>query len=135
MSGGGFQLPPLLDARPTPLARVQYPFDRLPHEEGRWPLCGAFSVSWSAREREENGIKRTWAKYPPTPGFENGGDLDFAKDGASWCVTALSVWPGRLGTLHVRCQHCDVTVDLTTAGRADDPKLVRLPCWWGRAKG
>jgi hypothetical protein len=118
---------------PRPLLACQ--IDRLPHEEGRWPVRGAFSISWSARTRVENGVARTGPAHPATPGFENGTDLDLARDAASWCTASCPPWPGKLGMLHLRCQHCDVTVDLTTAGRADDPKLVRLPCWWGRAKG
>lgn len=66
-------------------------------------------------------------KCRPNPAFPNGVDLDLANDRPA-CQTDLP-WPAkRIGHYHVTCDICGCTALITTAGRPDDPRSVRLPC-------
>jgi hypothetical protein len=66
-------------------------------------------------------------KNKPDPDFPEGRDLDSAGDRKS-CQTALP-WPARrIGYYYVACDVCGTNALITTAGRSDDPRSVRLPC-------
>jgi len=63
------------------------------------------------------------------PNYPNGVVIDITKGGTPFCETALSPYPTpRCGWFFVRCRGCGQTALITTAGRVDDPRRVRLPC-------
>lgn len=66
-------------------------------------------------------------RCPPNPEYPDGIDVDAAGD-ASACVADLPYPAKRIGTYIVKCQRCGISIGLTTAGRPDDPKSVRVPC-------
>ena len=63
----------------------------------------------------------------PDPEFPHGVDLDFT-EGAQSCMTELPYPAPRCGYFHVTCDICGMEVLVTTAGRPDDPRSVKLPC-------
>lgn len=116
--------------RPPELA----PKAKLPHAEGRWQVIpGRLSVAWRKRARVENGVARTTPGVAPDPAFPEGVDIDLSEGHPRTCAARLPHYAGLLGMYEVRCMVCDLSVAITSAGRADDPRLIRVPCWWGRA--
>jgi hypothetical protein len=68
------------------------------------------------------------AQCAPNPAYPNGIDLDLT-DGAKVACLADLPYPAECcGVLIVRCQKCGSGHAITTAGRTDDPKSVKLPC-------
>lgn len=69
------------------------------------------------------------AKNPPDPNYPDGKDID-ASDGAEkTCVGELPKTRERwCGCWHVVCRRCGYSAVVTTAGRPDDPRLLKLPC-------
>jgi hypothetical protein len=78
------------------------------------------SVKWIDRFREP--------KQPPNPKYPNGIDVDLAKAANKTCKAELPYPARRCGYFFVHCETCGYTALITTAGRPDDPKTVRLPC-------
>lgn len=78
-----------------------------------------FKIVWIDRHREP--------QCPPNPLFPNGIDLDVS-DGALACRAELPYPAKRCGYYFVECQKCLTNALITTAGRADDPKSVKLTC-------
>lgn len=68
------------------------------------------------------------AKNPPQPGFPDGLHIDAAVNAKRKCSIELDYPSIGIGTWEVRCTVCGVSVGLTAAGRADDPRRVTLPC-------
>lgn len=83
-------------------------------------------------------------QHAPDPRYPNGIDIDqttheridvksgtidtFDPDRRS-CFTFLRPYPApRIGKFIVRCETCALLAIVTTAGRRDDPRSVRLPC-------
>lgn len=79
----------------------------------------SISVKWIDRFREPT--------QPPNPAHPNGIDVDMA-GGRKSCVADLPYPAKRCGYWSVLCEKCGYTALITTAGRVDDPKSVRLPC-------
>lgn len=83
-------------------------------------------------------------RNPPDPRYPDGIDIDQTshvridvKSGAvippdpdrKSCFTFLRPYPTpRCGKFLVKCDVCGQTVMVTTAGRRDDPRSLRLPC-------
>lgn len=64
----------------------------------------------------------------PDPRYPNGIDIDLT-DGAKIACLADLPYPAECcGVLMVRCKNCGYSVAITTAGRPDDPRTVKLPC-------
>lgn len=63
----------------------------------------------------------------PDPDYPSGKDvrLDFIE---RKCRTSLPYPAKRCGYYVITCEKCGCTVAITTAGRADDPRSVELPC-------
>lgn len=81
---------------------------------------GRFSVAWVDAGREP--------QCSPNPIYPTGIDLD-ASGGLHQACTADLPYPAkRCGRYEVECKICGVTAVVTTAGRADDPRSVRLAC-------
>jgi hypothetical protein len=65
----------------------------------------------------------------PDPAFPAGKDVDYAGESAlNACLVPLPYPAKRCGIYIVECKRCGLRAGVTTAGRADDPRLVRLPC-------
>lgn len=74
-----------------------------------------------------NGMGHT-ANEPPNPDFPEGIFIDGSR-GAFWtCVVQLPYPAPQVGQFHIGCKLCGRTVLATAAGRADDPRYVRLAC-------
>jgi len=67
-------------------------------------------------------------KCPPDPRFPYGMDINGAQKGERSCFTKLPYPARRCGYYLVGCDACEQTVMITTAGRPDDPRSVRIPC-------
>jgi hypothetical protein len=78
-----------------------------------------FAVQWIDNGREP--------KCAPDPAYPTGKDLD-CSEGAPNCLAELPYPARRCGFYIVKCKRCDYTVAVTTAGRPDDPRSVRIPC-------
>jgi predicted RNA-binding Zn-ribbon protein involved in translation (DUF1610 family) len=65
---------------------------------------------------------------PPNPSYPQGIDMD-ASDGASVTCQSSLVYPApRCGAWIVRCRRCGTSAAVTTAGRPDDPRSLKLAC-------
>lgn len=72
-------------------------------------------------------------KNASDPAFPDGKDLDariLAPDpaNAESCFTRLPYPAQRCGYYGLICTLCEQSVIITTAGRPDDPRSIRLPC-------
>jgi hypothetical protein len=64
----------------------------------------------------------------PNPAYPNGIDVDLT-DGAKVACLAHLPYPAECcGLLMVRCRTCGANAVITTAGRIDDPRTVKLKC-------
>ena len=80
----------------------------------------ALTVEWRDGGREP--------KCPPNPKYPLGIDLDASGGAAQTCKTALPYPAKRCGAYIVRCRVCGSSAAVTTAGRIDDPRSVKLAC-------
>jgi hypothetical protein len=79
-----------------------------------------FRIRWVDGYREP--------QVKPNPGYPTGVDLDLS-GGAIACCTAELPYPARrCGLYVVVCLVCGYSVSCTTAGRADDPRSLTMPC-------
>jgi hypothetical protein len=67
-------------------------------------------------------------KNPPNPDYPNGYDLDMSCGAERSCQVGLPYPAKRIGYYDVECDACGLTFAVTTAGRVDDPRSVRLAC-------
>lgn len=77
-------------------------------------------VEWVDGER--------WPQCAPDPAFPNGKDLNVSKEGMPCCETLLPYPAKRCGYYIVACDSCGLRIAVTTAGRPDDPRSVRVAC-------
>jgi hypothetical protein len=79
------------------------------------------SVAWIDHHREP--------RCAPDPKFPSGIDLVLSGP-LPWreCTTALPYPAKRCGEYVVKCAECGLSAVVTTAGRADDPRSVRVTC-------
>ena len=79
-------------------------------------------------------IKVTWHDHgrepqcPPNPAHPNGIDVDLSEGQSKTCSTDLQYPAPRCGVHFVMCKKCKFSAAITTAGRPDDPRSVKLPC-------
>jgi hypothetical protein len=78
------------------------------------------TVHWTDRRREPG--------CPPNPNFPEGVDVDVSSGAETFCDVALPYPAKRCGYYTVTCNLCRYSAILTTAGRPDDPRAIRLPC-------
>jgi len=64
----------------------------------------------------------------PDPRYPDGIDVDGSAGALINCTTPLPYPAKRCGHYLVTCVDCDQRVVVTTAGRKDDPRSVRLAC-------
>lgn len=67
-------------------------------------------------------------KSPPNPAYPDGIDLDVSNGAERSCGRLLPHPAKRCGTYLVWCGHCGAKVAVTTAGRPDDPRSIRIAC-------
>lgn len=77
-------------------------------------------VKWIDRGREPT--------EKPNPDFPNGINVDLTSGEQKACLTTLPYPAKRCGYYFVHCKTCDYSAVITTAGRPDDPRTVKLPC-------
>jgi len=67
-------------------------------------------------------------QHPPNPEFPNGIDIDASMGQERTCKVDLPYPAKRIGYYVIECEECGMRTAITTAGRPDDPKSVKLPC-------
>jgi hypothetical protein len=66
---------------------------------------------------------------PPDPAYPDGIHVDLTMGTFPSCKVKLDPYPTpRCGYFAVKCGKCGYAAILTTAGRPDDPRSVKLPC-------
>ena len=81
---------------------------------------GHFLIDWIDR-----GVA---PKCKPDPAYPHGIDLDQAAGKKPSCYTELPYPTPRCGAFIIKCLRCGLTTFVTTAGRVDDPKSIRVLC-------
>jgi hypothetical protein len=67
-------------------------------------------------------------KCAPNPKYPNGVDMDASDGAALTCSVQLAHPAPGCGAYVVRCRACGNTVSVTTAGRPDDPRSLKMAC-------
>jgi len=65
---------------------------------------------------------------PPNPRYPDGVDIDASNGAAATCASPLVHPTPRCGAYIVRCRICGVSAAVTTAGRPDDPRSLKMAC-------
>lgn len=65
---------------------------------------------------------------PPNPAYPKGIDIDLAGSAPKTCQLDLPYPAKRCGHYAIKCDACKQVVVVTTAGRPDDPRSLRLAC-------
>jgi hypothetical protein len=78
------------------------------------------SVKWIDRGLEP--------KIQPDPKYPDGVDLDISSGASVTCYAALPYPAKRCGYYAVTCDVCRLSILITTAGRVDDPRSVKVAC-------
>lgn len=69
------------------------------------------------------------AQCAPDPKYPDGVDVVVPQGTALRTCSTLLPYPAtECGTFKVHCRTCDYTLNVTAAGRPDDPKSVTFPC-------
>jgi hypothetical protein len=68
------------------------------------------------------------SRVTPNPKYPDGIDIDISGGALMSCVIKLPYPAPRCGVYEVWCKSCGFSAGITTAGRADDPRSVRVPC-------
>jgi hypothetical protein len=68
------------------------------------------------------------SQVSPNPKYPDGMDIDIAGEASMSCWVFLPYPAPRIGVYQVWCKSCGLSVGVTTAGRADDPRSVRVAC-------
>ena len=79
-----------------------------------------FTVEWIDGNREP--------QVAPSPDFPEGKDVDLSAGEPQICTVELPYPAKRCGLYVISCQTCGIVIGVTTAGRADDPRRVTIPC-------
>jgi hypothetical protein len=68
------------------------------------------------------------ARCKPDPKYPDGMDLDISGGAMISCIIPLPYPAPRCGMYDVECKVCGFTAMVSVAGRADDPRSLRIPC-------
>ena len=79
-----------------------------------------FDVEWMDSGREP--------QCPPNPKYPEGIDIDISNGSGVSCLVELPYPARRCGLYRLHCRTCGFTAGVTTAGRPDDPRSVRIAC-------
>lgn len=77
-------------------------------------------IKWADSGREP--------QHEPNPNFPHGIDINAYPRARFACKVDLPYPAKRIGFYAVRCTECGRSAACTTAGRADDPRSVVIPC-------
>lgn len=77
-------------------------------------------VEWLDRGREP--------QVAPDPAYPDGKDIDISAGAERTCTVSLDHPARRCGLYTIKCSECGLTIAITTAGRPDDPRSVRMAC-------
>jgi hypothetical protein len=77
-------------------------------------------IVWIDRGREP--------QCPSDPAYPDGKHVDLSGGLKKACAADLPYPAARCGYYTVQCRTCGFSVIITTAGRLDDPRSVKLPC-------
>lgn len=80
----------------------------------------AMKITWHDRGREP--------QCRPNPNFPDGKDIDASGGAEKTCFTELPYPAKRCGLYIVECPTCGFRIGITTAGRPDDPRSVKIGC-------
>jgi hypothetical protein len=69
-----------------------------------------------------------WPSQPPDPAFPDGCVLDVSRGCQQTCRVDLPYPAKRIGQYIIVCERCGTNAMVTTAGRRDDPRSIRLAC-------
>jgi hypothetical protein len=87
----------------------------------------ALSVRWVDAGKEP--------RCPPNPKHPNGIDVDMSNGAARTCTVDLPYPAKRIGAYVITCKTCGCTFACTTAGRPDDPRSAKVPCFVRQMQG
>jgi hypothetical protein len=105
---------------------------RQPHQAGRWQPSPHLRVEWRERHVRSRREAPAPAASPVQDAYPGGIDVDLAMGGGAHCSAVLPQHPGKPGLYDIRCTRCGLSLALTSGGRSNDPRAVRVPCGWGR---
>ena len=80
----------------------------------------ALKIEWFDRGREPT--------CEPNPDFPKGKDMDVSGGALKTCYAELPYPARRCGIYVVACPTCGLRLGLTTAGRPDDPRSIKVAC-------
>lgn len=84
------------------------------------PGASVLIVEWIDHGREP--------QCAPNPKYSAGVDVDISGGAERACTTKLPYPAQRCGAYVVTCEVCGTRVGVTTAGRPDDPRSVKVAC-------
>jgi hypothetical protein len=89
-------------------------------------LKGDWEISWLDRGRDPT--------CAPDPNYPNGKDVDVVVcPDKPICEGELQPYPApRCGLIMIKCNRCGSVTGVTTAGRPDDPRSLRMNCTFRR---
>jgi hypothetical protein len=67
-------------------------------------------------------------KEPPHLGYLNGRDIDISGCAANTCSIPLPYPAKRCGRYEIECDQCALTAAVSTTGRSDDPRWLKVAC-------
>ena len=79
-----------------------------------------FKIEWIDRGYEP--------QCAPNPHYPEGIDIDGSNGLLPACLITLPYPARRCGYYYVECGICQINALITTAGRPDDPRSIKLPC-------
>lgn len=77
-------------------------------------------VEWIDSGREPQGA--------PDPRFPDGMEVDISGGAARACTVSLPYPARRCGMYAIACSVCGLTSVVSTAGRPDDPRSLKIAC-------
>ena len=67
-------------------------------------------------------------RQPPNPKYPRGIDIDVSANAERTCTVLLPYPAKRIGHYMIKCDDCGAQMMVTTAGRVDDPRSIKLGC-------
>ena len=94
----------------------------------------------SGETRRNPAIRVTWLdedhrpEHPANPAYPDGIDVDCSASAKATCTQPLPYPATGRGQYLLVCERCGLRVIVTAAGRADDPRSVKMACKNGGEK-
>ena len=79
-----------------------------------------WQIEWVDHQRDP--------KCPPNPRYPDGIDVDLSDGATATCMAKLAHPTPRCGAYMVHCRACGASAGVTTAGRVDDPRSLKMAC-------